>query len=69
MTSVYTSTVSADNYRLHVWALEGNSERVQEAISAGANVNDLDASGRSPLMCALAGLKYVFFSLHTPDTC
>ncbi|KIK62432.1 hypothetical protein GYMLUDRAFT_72662 [Collybiopsis luxurians FD-317 M1] len=68
MTSVYTSTVSAHNYGLHIWALEGNSEGVREAINAGANVNDLDASGRSPLMCAIAGVHWSDISVSHDDT-
>ncbi|KAJ3889783.1 ankyrin repeat-containing domain protein [Lentinula edodes] len=55
MTSVYSSTLSSDNFGLQFWALGGDDEGVQDAINAGANINATDASGRTALMCAVAG--------------
>lgn len=62
MTSVYSSTFSSDNFGLQLWALGGDDEGVQDAIDAGANINATDASGRTALMCAVAGKQYVFCS-------
>ncbi|KAJ3758993.1 hypothetical protein EV360DRAFT_42744 [Lentinula raphanica] len=55
MTSVYSTTLSSDNFGLQFLALAGDDEGVQDAIDSGANVNAIDASGRTALMCALAG--------------
>ncbi|KAJ3732121.1 ankyrin repeat-containing domain protein [Lentinula guzmanii] len=55
MTSVYSTTLSSDNFGLQFLALAGDDEGVQDAIDSGANVNAIDASGRTALMCAVAG--------------
>ncbi|KAJ4480004.1 ankyrin repeat-containing domain protein [Lentinula aciculospora] len=55
MTSVYLPTLSAENFGLQFLALTGDDEGVQDAIDSGANVNAIDASGRTALMCAVAG--------------
>ncbi|KAF8637813.1 hypothetical protein AX16_010731 [Volvariella volvacea WC 439] len=47
--------LALDNYGLHLYATAGDDEGVQRALDAGANVNTLDASGRSVVMCAVAG--------------
>lgn len=53
----YSST-----YGLHAAALSGDDTAVQRAIDAGANINALDSAGRTIVMCAVAGDKYVIFS-------
>ncbi|KAF5392211.1 hypothetical protein D9757_001431 [Collybiopsis confluens] len=63
MTASYDSSLSADKCELHAWALEGNSEGVQSSINAGANANDIDASGRSAVMCAIAGVHWTDISV------
>nr|GAT56135.1 predicted protein [Mycena chlorophos] len=40
---------------LHLAALAGDDGAVRNLLSGGANVNELDATGRSAVMCALAG--------------
>lgn len=60
MTSSYSATLSLENFGLQVLALSGDDEGVQEAIDSGANVNAIDASGRSALMSAIAGKQYAF---------
>lgn len=48
-----------ENFGLHHAAIEGNDARVRFALRSGADVNALDASGKTALMCAIAGEKYV----------
>lgn len=48
---------------LHSAALNGDDEAVRSALLEGADVNALDAAGRTTIMCAVAGEQYV--SLHT----
>ncbi|KAF7327418.1 hypothetical protein MKEN_00319600 [Mycena kentingensis (nom. inval.)] len=40
---------------LHHAALAGDDTTVRKLLASGANVNELDAAGRSAVMCALAG--------------
>ena len=47
-----------DNYGLHQCALLGDDEGVRRALRDGADVNALDAAGRTAVMCAVAGEKY-----------
>lgn len=60
MASSYSATLSLENSGLQHFALAGNNEGAQDAIDAGANVNALDASGRSALLCAISGTQYAF---------
>lgn len=53
---------SFDNYGLHLAAIAGDDEGVQRALGLGADVNALDAAGRTAVMCAVAGEQYVFMS-------
>ncbi|KAJ7650762.1 hypothetical protein FB45DRAFT_1077911, partial [Roridomyces roridus] len=43
------------HFGLHRAALVGDDEGVRRALHAGATVNDLDATGRTAVMCAVAG--------------
>ena len=53
------------NLDLHRAALSGNDEAVRSALREGANINALDAAGRTAIMCAVAGEQYVsFHSFH-----
>lgn len=45
---------NADNMSLHEAARTGNLQRVQELINTGANVNEIDKRGDTPLVCAIA---------------
>ncbi|KAJ3744161.1 ankyrin repeat-containing domain protein [Lentinula detonsa] len=63
MTSVYSTTLSSDNFGLQFLALAGDDEGVQDAIDSGANVNAIDASGRTALMCAVAGKHWSDISM------
>ena len=57
------------NFDLHRAALNGNDEAVRSALLEGANINALDAAGRTTIMCAVAGEKYVSFnSFHINNT-
>ena len=44
-----------DHSNLHLVALSGDDDGVHRAIQAGADVNALDDTGRTALMCAVAG--------------
>ncbi|KAJ6577459.1 ankyrin repeat-containing domain protein [Mycena capillaripes] len=46
---------SFDHYGLHQAALKGDDDGVRHALRSGASVNDLDSSGRTAVMCAVAG--------------
>ena len=46
---------SFDTFALLQAAMKGNEEDVQEALKAGADVNAVDASGRTALTCAITG--------------
>jgi len=48
---------------LHLAALSGDDDGVHRAIQAGADVNALDNTGRTVLMCAVAGEQYVHLSI------
>jgi len=48
---------------LHHFALIGDDEGVCRALRDGADVNAVDAPGRTAIMCAVSGNKYAFFSL------
>jgi ankyrin repeat protein len=41
--------------KLQSYAMAGNAVDVKSALDAGADVNALDVSGRTALMCAIAG--------------
>lgn len=57
---------SFDNFGLHAAATAGNDEGVRRALEEGANVNALDAAGRTTVMCAVAGEQYVGI-YHLPN--
>ncbi|KAF8183412.1 ankyrin repeat-containing domain protein [Pholiota molesta] len=44
-----------DNFGLHHSSLVGDHEGVRRALRDGADVNSLDAAGRTAVMCAVAG--------------
>ncbi|KAJ6466526.1 hypothetical protein C8R47DRAFT_37538 [Mycena vitilis] len=46
---------SFDHCGLHRAALEGDDDGVRHALRSGASVNDVDAEGRTAVMCAIAG--------------
>lgn len=50
---------SFDNFGLHHAALVGDDEGVRHALAQGADVNALDGLGRTVIMCAVAGERYV----------
>ena len=50
------------NFDLHRAALHGDDEAVCRALREGADINALDAAGRTTIMCAVAGEQYVLFS-------
>lgn len=52
------------NFDLHRAALNGDDDAVRRALREGANINALDAAGRTTIMCAIAGEQYAFFLLH-----
>jgi hypothetical protein len=54
------NATSSFAFGLHRAASLGDSEGVKCALRLGADVNALDATGRTALMCAIAGDKYVF---------
>lgn len=57
------------NLDLHSAALNGDDEAVRSALREGANINALDAAGRTTIMCAVAGEQYVsFHSFHINTT-
>lgn len=49
------------NFGLHRAAAAGDDDGVRYALRSGADVNALDATGKTGLICAIAGDKYVFF--------
>lgn len=56
------------NFDLHHAALNGDDEAVRCALLEGANINALDAAGRTTIMCAVAGEQYVpCHSFHLID--
>lgn len=57
MTDYAPEQHSISRFNLHSSALSGDPVLVRRAILAGADVNALDAVGRSALMCAVAGEK------------
>lgn len=61
MTLPYSPAVSSDNFGLQALALSADDEGVLDAIDAGANVNAIDASGRTALMCAISGSQCACF--------
>jgi ankyrin repeat protein len=50
---------SFDHFGLHRAAAAGDDDAVSRAISLGADINGLDTAGRTAIMCAVAGEKYV----------
>ncbi|KAF8207075.1 hypothetical protein K438DRAFT_1755792 [Mycena galopus ATCC 62051] len=42
-------------YGLHQAALRGDDDAVRHALRSGASVNDVDSTGRTAVMCAVAG--------------
>ena len=48
-----------ENLGLHYAAAAGNDDSVRYALRSGADVNALDAAGKTALMCAIAGDEYV----------
>ena len=57
------SSSSSSTFGLHRAAALGDAEGVRGAFRLGADVNALDATGRTALMCAIAGDKYVLIAL------
>jgi ankyrin repeat protein len=55
-----------ENLGLHYAAAAGNDDSVRYALRSGADVNALDAAGKTALMCAIAGEEYV---LSLPAMC
>jgi len=55
MSHLFPSHYSA----LHTAALDGDYDAVRRALESGADVNAYDEEGRSVLMCAVAGPRYV----------
>ena len=49
------------NLDLHRAALNGDDEAVRCALRDGADINSLDAAGRTTIMCAVAGEQYASF--------
>jgi len=56
-----SSSNSIDNFGLHHYAIKGDDEGVRRSLRDGADINALDTAGRTAVMCAVAGEKYVFF--------
>ena len=50
---------SLENFGLHYAAAAGDDDGVRYALRSGADVNALDAAGKTALMCAIAGNEYV----------
>jgi ankyrin repeat protein len=46
---------SFDTYALLQAAIKGDEEGVREALEAGADINAVDARGRTALTCAITG--------------
>ena len=63
--SIMASEQYSLNLDLHRAALNGNVEAVRSALREGANINALDAAGRTTIMSAVAGEQYVSFILFT----
>jgi hypothetical protein len=63
--SIMASEQYSLNLDLHRAALNGNDEAVRSALREGANINALDAAGRTTIMSAVAGEQYVSFILFT----
>lgn len=49
---------SSEFFGLHRAAAAGDDDGVRYALRSGADVNTLDATGKTALMCAIAGEKY-----------
>ncbi|KAG6888994.1 hypothetical protein C0992_006815 [Termitomyces sp. T32_za158] len=65
------SQFSFDQFGLHSFATAGDDEGVDRALSYGADINALDSTGRTALMCAVAGEHWQEFdasnaSIMTP---
>jgi ankyrin repeat protein len=50
---------SLENFGLHRAAAAGDDDELRYALRSGADVNALDAAGKTALMCAIAGNEYV----------
>lgn len=57
---------SLENFGLHHAAAAGDDDGVRYALRSGADVNALDAAGKTALMCAIAGNEYVSSTPTTP---
>lgn len=65
LSSIMASEQHSLNLDLHRAALNGNDEAVRIALRKGANINALDAAGRTTIMCAVAGEQYVpIYAFH-----
>lgn len=56
---ILTRQRSVENFGLQSAALQGDYDAVRRALEEGADINALDAQGRTVLMCAVAGNRYV----------
>ena len=56
-----TNQHSFENFGLQRAAAAGDDEGVRQALHSGADVNALNIAGKTALMSAIAGDKYVFF--------
>jgi hypothetical protein len=57
------SSPIVNRYDLHRSALNGDDQAVSQSLETGADINSLDDEGRTPIMCAVAGDRYVFCSV------
>lgn len=62
-----TNQHSFENFGLQRAAAAGDDEGVRQALHSGADVNALNIAGKTALMSAIAGDKYVFFPLILRD--
>lgn len=59
-----TNQHSFENFGLQRAAAAGDDEGVRQALHSGADVNALTLEGKTALMSAIAGDKYVFLILR-----
>jgi ankyrin repeat protein len=62
-----TNQHSFENFGLQRAAAAGDDEGVRQALHSGADVNALNIAGKTALMSAIAGDKYVFFPFILRD--